>query len=117
MALRDLIQELRELGLSGSIFRTGWELKMRSGLMERSRPAPCFEEFEIEPEWRERLPFADPDKVATAVRPRIPKSKLARLAGLAYGAIDGQILCFGRWTAEFGSPIDWYVNPTNGRRW
>ena len=30
---------------------------------------------------------------------------------------QGRILCFGRWTADFGIPIDWHKNPHNGQRW
>jgi Heparinase II/III-like protein/Heparinase II/III N-terminus len=32
-------------------------------------------------------------------------------------ACRGQIICFGRWSADFGDPIDWRLNPTNGHRW
>ena len=36
---------------------------------------------------------------------------------LASEASRGRILCFGRWKADFGNPIDWHRDPTNGHRW
>ncbi len=48
---------------------------------------------------------------------RIPRASLDVLYSLASDAMRGRILCFGRWTADYGDPIDWHLNPTNGKRW
>ena len=40
-----------------------------------------------------------------------------QLRQLASEATRGRILCFGRWMADFGNPIDWHRDPTNENRW
>jgi len=39
------------------------------------------------------------------------------LARVAQEAAKGRIMCFGRRTADYGDPVDWHLNPTNGYRW
>ncbi len=110
----DVLQELRELGAHGTVFRVGWELRMRSGLMpqlEGSLPPtpPGLELHDLIATRR--------GDVAALMRDRIPAPRLARLRSVAQNAARGRILCFQRWTADFGDPIDWHLNPTTGRRW
>ena len=33
---------------------------------------------------------------------------------IADNAIDGRILCFNRWMADYGNPINWHLNPVTG---
>jgi asparagine synthase (glutamine-hydrolysing) len=113
--VRDQLQELRELGPAGTAFRAAWELRLRAGLARRSPalppdPAPATA-------WRERLPWAAPDRVADALRPRIDAGSLDILRGRARDAARGVIHCFGRWEGDYGHPLDWHLNPTNGQRW
>jgi hypothetical protein len=42
---------------------------------------------------------------------------LSDLAFQATEATRGRILCFGKWMADFGNPIDWHRNPLNHNRW
>ena len=67
--------------------------------------------------WTAHLPFADPISVADSVRDRIAPAALEKLLRTAERASRGEIECFGRWTANFGDPIDWHRNPLNGARW
>lgn len=116
--LKRSIIEARELGARGFLFRVSWEIRTRAGVAGRVLHirhrlfAP--RSFRLA---RERLPFAEPSRVVDAVRERIPAEALARLQRVARDATRGTILCFSRWPATYGDPIDWHVNPTNGRRW
>lgn len=88
---------------------------MRTGLMERSRPETP--DVPGGAAWVDRVPFAAAGDVVAAVGVRVPADAVERLRRTALDAIHGRILCFGRWTADFGEPVDWYVNPRSGRRW
>ncbi len=55
--------------------------------------------------------------MADATCDRIGDTALEALRGKARRARHGEIECFGRWTADFGDPIEWHRNPTNGRHW
>lgn len=115
--LRYLVRECAELGVKGTVARASWELKTRTGLTrlyasEASGPvASSLHDGDC------RLPFADPDVVAQAMRPLIPQADLDRLATLASEATRGKIRSFGLWTADFGNPIDWHRDPVTEHRW
>lgn len=117
--LRDLGQELYELGAKGTAFRVGWELSRRSGFHETSSlPIEIGDTREsARGGWTAHLPFADPISVAESMRDRIAPVALEKLLKTAERASRGEVECFGRWTANFGEPIDWHRNPLNGARW
>jgi asparagine synthase (glutamine-hydrolysing) len=117
MALRDSIQEVRELGLGRTLFRLAWEARLRSGAAIWA--APRIPELDLAgaPDWLSALPFTDAAAVVHVMHDRIAPASLARLAALADDAIEGRILCFGRWVAELGRPIDWHLNPIDHTRW
>lgn len=113
--VRDQLQELRELGLAGTAFRAAWELRLRTGLARRGAPPAPDPAPSIA--WRERLPWAPPDLVTRAVGPRLSVEALDTLRERARRAARGVIQCFGRWEGDYGQPLDWHLNPTNGQRW
>lgn len=117
--LRDRWQELVELGPDGVAFRLGWELKLRSGLAAalEQRPAPMSPATVPAPRALAAAIGLDPSGVAAAMRERVTPALRQRLAVLAANAMEGRVLAFGRWFADFGRPQDWYRSPTNGRRW
>jgi asparagine synthase (glutamine-hydrolysing) len=122
--VRDAVQEFRELGVDGTIFRVSWEMKQRSGISALlERPAPKWDgaagngHVAAATAKFDRLPFGDPEAVATAMRARLSAVDIFRLQEVATDAAHGRILAFGRTVADYGRPIDWHVNPTNGRRW
>jgi asparagine synthase (glutamine-hydrolysing) len=100
---------------------------MRSGLVARTETPPPPVEAEFGETfaydharagmWLAELPFALPGMVADAMRDRIDAAARDRLGGIAADALRGRIRCFCRWTADYGDPIDWHVNPLNGERW
>jgi len=107
-----LVQELRELGLGGTVFRVRWELTQRLGL------APWLERADRVHDVAPFLPLdAHPAEVADAMRPSIPEARLAELGEVADRAQRGIVRCFGRWDADYGDPIDWHLNPRTGARW
>lgn len=118
--LPDLLQELKELGLRGSAFRIGWELKTRSGLKGRRSALrdvlPVPQPRDPGPVWTSRLPFAEPAAVADAMRGLVPRADLDRLRAAAHAAMKGRIVCFGRWEADYGDPVDWHRDPVSGLR-
>jgi asparagine synthase (glutamine-hydrolysing) len=116
---RYLAREVVELGVRGTWARGAWEIKTRSGLARLTAPeagsADQAAAFLLS--GSRRLPFADPKEVASAVRSLIPQRDAEQLARLASEATRGRILCFGKWMADFGNPIDWHRDPTNEHRW
>jgi hypothetical protein len=119
--LRDAIQEVRQLGIRGSVFRAGWEFRARLGLTGRLTGGPprsgTPSSNELTKDWPTLLPYADPSAVAEAMRPRIPAKHLDQLRRDASDAVEGNVRCFGRWVGHFGKPIDWHRNPATGIQW
>lgn len=116
---RDLLQEVRELGVAGTAFRVRWELGLRSGWVAHTEraPRPLASPAEAGEAVLARLPFAPAEAVRGALAGRIPPEALAALGARAREAARGRIRCFGRWVADFGDPLDWHLNPPAGRRW
>jgi asparagine synthase (glutamine-hydrolysing) len=121
MRLRDLSQEVVELGPRGALFRASWELCTRAraaaGRPPRSPSHPEETKESATVPWTTRLPLADPVSVASALGGRVAPNALRRLQNAADGALAGRILCFDRWYADYGQPIDWSLNPVTGERW
>ena len=86
----------------GSIARPGWALPADFDFLKASRA---------------RLPFSDPAAVGRLMRRVMTPEQADRLQHLASEATRGRILCFSRWMADFGNPIDWHRDPTNQNRW
>jgi len=122
-ALAQSLQEAKDLGFSGSLFRAGWELKRRSGLIRRFERAPAPLPDDLAHRLATQLRTAnctlgvDASAVAASMRSRIPAPQLKELIQSAQDSERGRILCFSRWTADCGWPMDWHANPLNGRRW
>ncbi len=121
MRLRDLSQELVELGPRGTLFRASWEVRTRMRAAA-GRPPRSWAQDEETPDstaepWTARLPLADPVSVVSALRGCIAPDARRRLQTAADEALAGRILCFDRWYADYGQPIDWNLNPVSGERW
>ena len=57
-----------------------------------------------------RLPFTAPGEMRGLFSP-------PGLTEEAAAASRGRIVCFSKWVADYGNPIDWHRDPTNGHRW
>jgi len=116
--LRNLGQELFELGPKGAAFRVAWEISRRRDFFKGSQSLQDNgSQKESRDFWMAHLPFPDPIAVAGAVRDRIGPPALHRLMVTADRALPGEIECFGRWSARFGEPVEWHRNPLNGAEW
>ncbi len=117
--LAHVARECRELGVKGTLARGMWELKTRSGILrvrmpsepEKKGASPHFLAGDF------RLPFAPPSSTAPAILGVLSNEDLTELSHLASEATKGHIRCFSDWMADYGSPIDWHRDPTNGHRW
>ncbi len=121
MSVRDYVQEVRELGLRGTLYRASWELRQRSGwfaLRDRWRgvAVPSLGHFDVA-EFVGQLPWSAPSDVATTLNASLTAVERDQLKQRADDAARGRILCFGSWFAEFGDPIDWFLYPATGRKW
>jgi asparagine synthase (glutamine-hydrolysing) len=110
--VRELWQEGRELGAPRVFARGLWELKTRSGLARLTNT-----NTNTNTNGAFRAIFSEPSEVADAIRPFMAADSLSKLAFQAAEATRGRVLCFGRWMANFGNPIDWHRNPLNGSAW
>lgn len=121
MSVRDYVQEVRELGLRGTLYRASWELRQRSGwfaLRDRWRgvAVPSLGHFDVA-EFVGQLPWSAPSDVATTLNASLTAVERDQLKQRADDAAHGRILCFGSWFAEFGDPIDWFLYPATGHKW
>ena len=121
MSVRDYVQEVRELGLRGTLYRVSWELRQRSGwfaLRDRWRgvAVPSLGHFDVAA-FVGQLPWSAPSDVATTLNASLTAVERDQLKQRADDAARGRILCFGSWFAEFGAPIDWFLYPATGHKW
>lgn len=114
----NIVQEFRELGIKGTFARGVWETKTRTGLVRvnaKKNAEP--EEYLLPLAEGPRLPFADPAEIRQAISERLTAAQRNRLTEDAAEASKGRIICFSNWMADYGNPIDWHRDPTNGHRW
>lgn len=116
MRLRDDIQELRELGLRGTLFRASWEVRRRFSLFssghetrDRDSNGPW--------DWTSHLPLEDPVTLARWIAPLVPTQDLHHLRFKADEGAAGRPFCFGRRFVDYGRPINWHRNPVTGLSW
>ena len=115
MSLRDLVQELADIGPSEFLFRAAWELKMRSGLMGRlAEEAPA---GPVDSRWHERLPFESPDAAGAWLKSHLADDAKEELKRRAFASLQGNITAFGHLRLQYGNPVDWHRHPITGRRW
>lgn len=117
--LRDSLQELRELGLSRTLFRLKWELLTKTALQGRfAPPAPRLEDLPAGAGlWTRVVPFASPQAVVERTGDRVSSADRQALQQIADEACRGRVRCFSRWTADFGDPINWHRDPQTGAAW
>jgi asparagine synthase (glutamine-hydrolysing) len=48
---------------------------------------------------------------------RVAPERISALHKVAAAAVRGRILCFSRWAADFGDPVDWHLHPASGHHW
>lgn len=106
-----LLREFREMGWNGTVSRSWWELKTRSGLVSvpvAETPPPPDLKFPVR--GAAQLPFTEARRMAGLFSP-------VGLPEAAAAATRGRIVAFSKWPADYGNPIDWHRDPTDGHRW
>ena len=114
----NFVRECQDLGIKRTVARGLWEVKTRTGLV---RVKPAFSSEKVPP----RNPASRlksfllpiPCRSASILPLIVPELEKSQLVRLASEATRGRILCFGRWMADFGNPIDWHRDPTTDHRW
>ena len=114
-----VVDEVRALKPAEFAFRVGWELGLRTGVTRVLEPAPsrlgsASHHAQALPP---TLPFGHGACVRAFMEERLDTAARRNLQHVAEQAVRGRLLCFKRWLADYGDPIDWHVNPQNGRRW
>lgn len=108
--VRNLVREVRELGIVGTAARAYWEFKVRSGLLSVTS--------------KTNLPESGPLVCGMFTAPEIVRNTLldagceidrVALREEAVQAAHGRLKAFGKWTADYGRPMAWHINPANGR--
>lgn len=106
----NLLREVRELGLVGTLARSSWEFKTRSGLLSVAAGAAT-------------TPESGPLRAGFFPQSREAGPAALCLAGTEGGgelledairAAHGKVKAFGSWLADFGTPMAWHLNPVNG---
>lgn len=116
VGFRHRVQEVYELGLTGTIFRAYWEISRP--WRERRSHSP---QHEVGPlgfaEASARLQFGSSAAVGGAVRPLVSASQLSALRAEAEAALMGRINCYSWMPADYGEKISWGKNPVTGLSW
>jgi asparagine synthase (glutamine-hydrolysing) len=124
--LKEVFEEMRVLGVRGTAFRLSYEFLNRSGLRGLCEPV---RDISGDPaaevplaQWRQEAPpfLIRPDSlpaIGKCLAALLSEEGKRNLLEGARDALDGRIRCFSRWTADFGSPIDWHRNPLRGVSW
>ena len=126
MRLRDMLQVMREGGLSWVWWRGLYEVALRTGVLKRR-----FEHRSVDSALSSSLDLAIEDvdrwliqnwkesRTEFFLKPDVGgyKSYIGapeRVAEIADDALDGKILFFSKWQVDLGCPLNWRLNPVSG---
>jgi hypothetical protein len=119
------LQELKELGIVGSIYRVLYEVNLSSGFV-------VIKDSIIK---KTRLEYRLPITLSTWVNFKkqlfdirifspiknalnnLPTKEKTKIIDVANQNINGKISCFSHWFADYGNPINWHSNPIKKIEW
>ncbi|MCP4049311.1 MAG: hypothetical protein GY730_01205 [bacterium] len=117
----NIIEELRLLGVQGTLFRLYYELLNRSSIRNILEKETGVPEISIDLlTWKKsRKPFyvSSADKLKDSVLSKINKSELNNSELEADNILKGKILCFSHWSGDYGYPVNWHYNPVKKVSW
>ncbi len=116
-ATRLLGKEVKDLGISGTLFRIGWELRWKSPageVLERLAGAHAGDAGEA---CLERILFSSAREIRAAMKPLLTCRQVEELRAHAEDALRGDIRCFGRWMGAYKQPLDWGLDPVANVHW
>lgn len=137
MKLSDIFQIIRRMGLPWFLYRGTYELRKKTGLLRIKFPSHivsdedfltkiCTDNFKSKKclvdflKTHKNSFIFSPDDLSdfgAALKGTLSEKEKKRIIQTADNAIRGKILCFSRWTADYGHPINWHLNPVNGYQW
>lgn len=119
--IRNLLEEIRLLGLRGFLFRAYYEFSLRSGLKALLSPKLPKMEFNLSlNEWRKRRPkcfFPSVEDAYEILNKILDDENKTRIIEIAEKSIRGNILCFSKWIGDYNDPINWHYNPKKKVSW
>jgi heparinase II/III-like protein len=123
--LKHLLLELIDLGLVDGIFRIGYELGWRSGLLrflERQKGKKHLKtQINLSfSNWKKSNQAFFVDGLNPQIKvflQNLPQSKQQKIIEIANKSIEGNIYSFSNWFANYGSPINWHLNPIKKVLW
>ena len=137
MKVTDIAKIVRQMGVPWTWFRVNYELRKTTGLLKRKFPEKIcsdeefFEKFMASPSHAEgslSAYFRENRGSFLLDSTRLPHYKEClerflsnqdreRILKIADNARHGRIWCFSRWTADYGYPINWHLNPVSNYEW
>lgn len=117
--VRNVIEEVTQLGLRRSAYRIGHELVVRTGVVRMGDGFVHRAATRISAPTHgnvSRVLGASMSEIAAFLKAR-PTSETERVLGMADDIRHGKLLMFSGWVSQLGCPPDWYLNPQSGARW
>lgn len=117
--VRNVIEEVTQLGWRRSIYRIGHELAVRTGVVWMGDGSVRRASVLISVPRHSDVPCVlgvNMSEIAAFLKAR-PPSEIERILGKADDIRQGKQPMFSGWSAPLGCPPDWHLDPKSGRRW
>jgi len=137
MKVIDILKIIKNMGLAWTVFRVSYELKRKTGILKRKFPVKDFSDEDFLDRISEKR-LKSKESLSNSIRENrhkflfntqdlhlfkeyldtiLTKEDKDRIVQIADNAIEGRIYCFSHWTADYGNPINWHINPVSGYEW
>lgn len=137
MNIIDAFKIAKNKGPEWILFRTGYEMKRRTGIMKKRFIIEELSDSELinkvsDHKLKTKSAIVDYVKLKRSkfffqndnrssyhkhLTQKLNKDEKENLINIADDAIEGKILCFSKWKADYGYPINWNVNPITKYEW
>jgi len=120
--VRNFFEELKLLGFMGSLFRIYYEFTLKLGLKELfaiGKIKAKIDDITLE-DWRKNRSkhfFPTIEEAHRVISLMLNDKDKMKIQEIADKALEGRVLCFSKWTGDFGNPIDWHYNPKRKVSW
>ncbi len=127
----NMLKVIKEMGVNWFLFRSFYELKKRSGILKRKFPAREWQDinildvtgFESEAElldnWDQHSSFLFNQQELLEIKKYLQdlsSEDQEKIIAVADQALEGKILAFSSWYADYSNPINWHLNPVTGQQ-
>ncbi|MCF6158691.1 MAG: alginate lyase family protein [wastewater metagenome] len=116
--LKNSFEELRLLGIEGSLFRVYYEFGLKTGLKKVQNHIPVSKtDIDAWQKKRKKSFFPSISEAKGGLDTLLPEESKRGVIDLAEKATKGEIYCFSKWYGNYGNPINWHLNPLKGVSW